>query len=281
MKTIHCLLFLLFCSACFANDIDKLKTNEDVSDFLIKKISKKFRDFPVLDNGRQQADTAKFGRNKFFKVDVDNNSQTDLIIYGNHLVVILDKGAGLYEVRYLDGGAFQVNNARLISIDDGSLPTKIIIQQFERPKEQYDTLVYLFNSFVEYNPHPGAVFNFEQITFRTNPCLGECPVFKITINKDRSAAYVAVKYNEQTGSYTGNVPKKEFDELLSLLAYLQFDKIKNSYSVNLSNSQTVTTEIVYNSKSKTIIDYGEIGTFGLNLLYLKLFRLRTSVDWYE
>src|SRR5450432_4568480 len=122
MKTVYFIPFILFYSACLANDIDKLQTNEDVGNFLIKKISKKFKDYPLLKNDATETDTAKFGRNKFFKIDIDNNKQTDLIIFGNHLVVILDRGGGDYEVRYLDGGAFQNNNAKLVSIDAAGLP---------------------------------------------------------------------------------------------------------------------------------------------------------------
>jgi hypothetical protein len=282
MKAILCLTFILFCTVCFANEIDKLKTNDDVSNFLVKRISKKFKEFPLLKNDPAQTDTAAFGRNKFFKVDIDDNKLTDLVVYGyQQLVVILDAGSNNYEVRYLDGGAFQRNNARLISIDTIGSQKKIIIQQFERTADAYDTLVYLFNNFIEYNPNPGAAFNFETITFKTNPCFGECPVFKITINKDRSATYTAIRYNEQSGSYSGTVPKKDFDDLLLLMQYLQFDKLKNNYAVPWSDSQTATTEISYSGKLKTITDYGEIGTFGLNLLYLRFFRFRTAVDWYD
>jgi len=281
MKTFHLIVSLLFCTACLANDIDRLQTNEDVCNFLIKKISKKFKEHPLLKTGLQEADTAVFGRNKFFKTDIDNNKQTDLIIYGSNLVIILDKGGNNYEVRYLDGGAFQQNNATLISIDTAGLPRKIIIRQFERQKEYYDTLVYLFNSFIEYNPRPDATLHFEKIVFRTSRCFGECPVFEMTVNSDRTATYNAVLYNEKTGGFTGTIPEKDFEELLLFLKYLQIDKIKNSYSVNQRDAQTARIEISYNGKSKTINDYGEIGTFGLNTLYLRFFRWRTSIDWIE
>jgi hypothetical protein len=282
MKTFYFILLLLLCSSCFANDIDKLQTNEDVSNFLIKKISKKFKEYPLLKTDPQvAADTSIYGRNKFFKVDVDNDSRTDLIIYGNHLVIILDKGNNNYEVRYLDGGAFQQNNASLVAIDAVSLPRKIVIRQFERDKEHYDTLVYLFNGFIEYNPQPDEAFSFEKIILKTNQCFGECPVFELTINKDRTAMYKAIRFNGETGEFTGTVPKNEFEDLLLLLKYLRPGKLSNNYSVGWTDAQTATTKIFYNGESKFITDYGEIGTYGLNMLYIKFFRWRTSVDWYD
>lgn len=281
MKAIYFLICMLVNLAGFANDIDKLQTIDDVSNFLIKKISKKFKEYPLLNNSLTETDTAKFGRNKFFKVDVDNDSRTDLIIYGNHLVVILDKGNSNYEVRYLDGGAFQQNNASLVSIDDASLPRKIIIRQFERDRYHYDTLVYMFNSFIEYNAHPDQTFAFEKIILKTNQCFGECPVFELTINKDRTATYKALRFNGETGEFTGTLPKNEFDDLTGLLKYLEPGKLSDNYSVGWSDAQTATTKIFYSGKTKFITDYGEIGSYGLNTLYLRFFRWRTSVDWYD
>jgi Domain of unknown function (DUF6438) len=281
MKTFHLAVYLFLCSACFANDIDKLQTNEDVSNFLIKKISKKFKEYPLLESNPRVFGPDQINRNNFFKIDVDNNKLTDLIISGIHLVIILDKGSSNYEVRYLDGGAFQQNNANLISVDSVALPRKVIIQQFDRDKEHYDTLVYLFNSFIEYNVHPDETFNFEKIILKTNQCFGECPVFEMTINKDKTAIYKALRFNGETGEFAGTVPQKEFDDLVSLLKYLQPGKLKDNYSVGWTDAQTATTKVFYGGQSKFITDYGEIGTYGLNTLYLKFFRWRTSIDWYD
>lgn len=161
------------------------------------------------------------------------------------------------------------------------MPRKIIIQQSEKPKQQVDTLIFKFNSFIEYNSYPTTDFNFGKINFKTSQCFGECPIFEMTINKNRTATYKAIKYNNETGEFIGAIPAKEFDELISILKYLQLDKLNNEYSVNWTDDQTVTTEINYNNKSKRIIDYGKIGTFGLSRLYSKFFSWRKSINWAE
>src|SRR5579871_4161383 len=103
MKALYAIFFLILSKTLFANDIDKLMTNDDVNNFLVKKINKQIKDYPVLES--QSTDTLKYGLNKFFKVDLDNNHLTDLVINGKHLMVVLDKGKGNYELQYLDRSA--------------------------------------------------------------------------------------------------------------------------------------------------------------------------------
>jgi len=275
-------LLLFFSTTCFANDIDKLQTNEDVYNFLVKKVSRKFKDNPPLDDSAKTIDTAKYGRNKFFKVDLDNNGLTDLIIYGlRNFLVVFDNGKKDYVIRYLDRGTFLSNTATLISIDTLSFPKQIIIQQSEKSKQQIDTLIFKFNSFIEYNPKPTTDFAFNKIKFKTDQCFGECPIFELTINSDRTATYKAIRFNEETGNFKGTIPTKEFDELISLLKYLQLEKLNNEYAVNWTDDQTVTTEIEFNGKTKVISDYGKIGTFGLSRLYSKLFYWCKLIEWTE
>ncbi|HVW60593.1 MAG TPA: DUF6438 domain-containing protein [Puia sp.] len=117
------------------------------------------------------------------------------------------------------------------------------------------------------------------MTFKTSQCYGRCPVFELTINKDRTATYHAIMYNDKAGEFKGIIPAQEFDELMELLRYLEPDKLNDRYDVSWTDDQTATTEIQYNGLSKTISDYGKIGTFGLAILYNKFFAWRTSVDW--
>ncbi len=281
MRALCCIVSLLLMADSYANEIDKLHSNADVSNFLIKRISKQFKEQPVLENNTAQTDTAAFSRNSFFKTDIDNNQLTDLIIYGNKLMVILDKGNNDYQVRYLDRGPYLPRSADLIFIDTAATPKKIVVRQFKNEISQYDTLVYLFNSFIEYNRHPLETLVFEQVHFATSRCLGECPVFQMTIRKDRAAAYNAMLFNELTGNFIGTIPQNEFDELLQLLKYINPDQVKDAYSVNWTDDQTAFTKITFNGRSKVIRDYGRLGTYGLGILYLKFLRWRTSVDWSE
>lgn len=279
MKLLNLFLFLLINSVCFGNDIDALQTCHDVNQFLAKKVDKFFKQYPPLYDSPSVA-LVKSGRNKFFKVDMDNNGLTDLIVYADeHLLAVLDDGKGKYWLNYLDNGTFSSNKVTLISIDSASLPRKIIIQQWKKSGKTPDTLISMFHGFIEYNTHPARDLSFEKITFKTSQCYGHCPVFELSINKDRTAAYHAIMYNDKGGEFKGVIPAQEFDELMELLRYIGPDKLDNRYDVGWTDDQTATTEIKYNGLSKIISDYGKIGTYGLAILYNKFFSLRTSVDW--
>ena len=103
----------------------------------------------------------------------------------------------------------------------------------------------------------------------------------MTIYKDKTANYKAIKYNEVTGEFKATIPTKEFNDLITLLKYLPLDKLQNEYTVNWTDDQTATTEIKFNIKSKIITDYGEIGTFGLSILYSTFFSWRKAIEWTE
>ncbi len=278
MKIRQFIFFLLISQISFANEIDKLVTNEDVNNFLAKRINKKIKDFPILVKD-EKSDTSAFGRNKFLKIDIDNNHLTDLLINGKHLMVVLDNGKQGYVVHYLDRAASYLYSTKLINVDSLSSVKKIIIQQEQSPALQFDTLVYVFQKFVEYNPNPLKSIQFEKIIFKTDMCNGSCPVFQMIVNKDRSIVYQAVKFNEREGVYQGILKDKEFNELIEVLKYIKLENLKERYKVNRPDEPTSGTKISYDGKTRLIVDYGEAGTFGLSKLYSLFYDWRGAVSW--
>ena len=62
--------------------------------------------------------------------------------------------------------------------------------------------------------------------------------------------------------------------------YKEFSDLKDKYEVNWSDDQTSTLIITYDGgKTKKIIDYGLVGTFGLNRIHDLIFKLRDNQDW--
>ena len=56
--------------------------------------------------------------------------------------------------------------------------------------------------------------------------------------------------------------------------------VKEKYAVNWSDDQTSILTITYDGgKTKTIKDYGLVGTFGLNRVYDLIFKLRDNQQW--
>lgn len=277
MKILLIILSLSFCNICFANDIDKLQTNLDVNLFLIKKVDKELRYYysKPLNSSKKNVEPS-FGDNTFFKLDIDGNGLTDLIVSGRKLIVILDKGENVYQANYLDRADYKV---KLIFIDSSTDIRKIVIQQSKFREGKRDTLIYKFNKFIEYHPEGNNDFKFEGIIFRTGGCYGTCPIFEMSVLPNKMAFYKAIEYNDEKGNFSGTIPEKEFDELIEILKYIEPDKLDTNYFVNWTDDQTATIEIKYNGKKKTIVDYGEIGTFGLGVLYSKFFVWRRQIGW--
>ncbi len=80
-------ILLLFSTPVFANEIDDLKTDEDVESFMQKQ-NKKFKDFHVASiktlyyDPLQQKIADSLGIKPWQKVDFDNNELSDLLVYG-------------------------------------------------------------------------------------------------------------------------------------------------------------------------------------------------------
>jgi Domain of unknown function (DUF6438) len=110
-------------------------------------------------------------------------------------------------------------------------------------------------------------------------CFGTCPVFEMRIGRDRRSYYKAIQYNETGGEFNGVLSKEQFDTIMAILRYLPLDKLDSSYAVEWTDDQTVSLEIKYNGQVIRITDYGAIGSFGLQVLYAFLFKLRGTVPW--
>lgn len=116
-------------------------------------------------------------------------------------------------------------------------------------------------------------------------CFGTCPVFGITIYPDRNATWNAEMYNKIknrniSGTFSAKITEDKYNDIVHLLNYMDFENLRNSYSVNWTDDQSCTLKITYdNGKVKSISDYGLTGTFGLNRVYQLLFALRENQNW--
>ena len=285
MRTLTTILILLLtANLTLANDIDKLQTNNDVQKFLEEKVNPKWKD-EIFFEKTEQEDTSAFGKGKFFKMDLDNNGLTDLIVNGTYFFAVTDKGNGNYESHFIDRGSFMLDKHTLKNIVYKHKTPLLIIGNYNEynfgnnTDTKIDTIVLKFGEFYEYNSTPDN-FKIEEISFSTSRCYGTCPVFKLTIKADRTAKYDAIEYNDKKGKFKTVLDTATFNTLLQTINYLKLTSLKDEYSVNWTDDQTSTLEIKFNNgQTKKISDYGMIGTFGLEHLYDQLFALRKTQKW--
>jgi len=235
------------------------------------------------------------------KADLNNDKRTDLVVtchwyvYDNY--VVMDNGNDTFKLislRYNSEVCELVNvipyrNQNLIVFH--GIDTDILNRYF-RPRT--DTLIYKFDNFIEYNKHPPK-YNIDSVIL-TNGHIEQggcasCPDFNMTIAKNSNLSFDNYKYGGtlvktkegyridsfsvktaplSKSKLSTNERKKIFD----LIKYLDIKRLKNQYAVPWTDASTSTIRLKFkDGTSKTIVDYGSYGTFGLRALFQKLYAI--------
>src|SRR5690606_38777646 len=280
------------------NYIDSIQNAKEIES-LIVKINPRFKEFEVNEsmtfddrysgeNYHQIADSLNI--QPWTKADFDHNGLTDILVigkfYGNYVICILDNG-GKYEIYPITKGLFKANSFPIV--EDNKIKYYCENESdriyLDKPiKLEESTLIYQFGDFIEENTTP-AKHKIEKIEYETTGCYGICPIFSLTINADQSAEWEAKRYNkikneEVEEKFHSNITEDNWNELIDLLNYIDFEKLNDNYSVKWTDNQSSTLKITYdNGKVKSIQEYGLVGTFGLSRVYEILFDLRENQKW--
>jgi Domain of unknown function (DUF6438) len=243
----------------------------------------------------------RYNLNKsIYRADFDNNGYDDVLALGDMhwcndtafcsaiTFVLMNFGKDsinvfpLYNEAYVRSPEFPQ-----IITSKGTIPL-IVAHKFDfKRKDIPIQLIYKNGGFVELAKKE-TIHNIEKVQFAVGPCFGSCPMFQISIEKSGSATFLAEHYNfkdafngdADEGFYTATVNKKDLDNIMSLLNYINFESLKNDYGVTWTDDQDAKLIISYDGgKTKTIRDYGLSGSYGLRLLYKHLHDLRFNQHW--
>jgi len=286
IRSIKILLILLLLAVTLehtlANKIDQLKTARGVNRFL----KKAYKDGPTYKYlTRTLEDTAHYGKNKFFKADLDHNGLTDLIVNGLYFFVLTDHGNGHYEGHMIDGG-FSHDRHMLTNIITGEKVSLLLIKAHDYKENRSDataktdSLLLMFNEFMEYNAHPDN-FKIHEINFKALGCPeGACTTMDMSIYEDRCVVYNGLENVPMEGRFKSVIDIIAYNRIVQTINYMKLRALQADYRVSWSDDQTVILQIKFdNGEIKTINDYGAKGTFGLNNLYGQLFDLAKKLAW--
>lgn len=232
----------------------------------------------------------------YYKADFDNNGYTDMLVIGDHDYCKQDLTCHYATAVLMNFGKDSIRISNLVkslSFYDVPVPEIIytdsvpLIKLYTKYKDSIreKLLVYKYDGFVEVNNKP-AKHTIEKIQFATGGCFGKCPVFQVTVSKDRSAMFLAEFYNfskshdEENSFLTTVITQDTFDALVGLLNYMDFESLKNEYAVMWTDDASAKLVITYDGgKTKTINDYGLTGSYSLTVLYSQLYDLRFNQNW--
>ncbi len=134
---------------------------------------------------------------------------------------------------------------------------------------------------------------YSTIEYEATPCFGFCPVFKMTINADRTAVFEAEHFNfsdrpskddfskPREGTFKGTIKEADYNKLITLLDGLDVTSLNDKYgSHNVTDLPTSYLRIRFaDGTSKNIEDYGKRGSEKLSQLYTFFENLRKNQQW--
>ncbi|MBD3907336.1 DUF6438 domain-containing protein [Chryseobacterium sp. Ch-15] len=131
------------------------------------------------------------------------------------------------------------------------------------------------------------------IEYEAGACFGSCPIFKMTINPDRTAILEAEHFNfskefskgefdkPREGTFKTMIKEKDYKKLTVLLDDLNVKNLNEKYGTrNITDLPTSYLRIKFDDgSSKNIEDYGKRGTEKLSKLYKFFEDLKHNQQW--
>ncbi len=135
--------------------------------------------------------------------------------------------------------------------------------------------------------------NYSKIEYEAGACFGFCPIFKMTINPDKTAIIDAERFTfyegnskadfskPKEGTFKTTLDQESFDKLIEMLDSLNLKSLKNDYGDrNITDLPTSYLTVTFNDHSvKQVEDYGKNGNEDLSRLYLFIESLTKTQTW--
>ncbi len=94
------------------------------------------------------------------------------------------------------------------------------------------------------------------IELKKTRCYGSCPVYTLTIYKNKTAHLVGEKYMDLIGDYKAKVPDNIFEQLMEKFKKSNFFKFRDKYlKRGITDLPTTYLTFSYEKQTKTIQDY--------------------------
>ena len=274
------------------NQIEKVLDSLGKRDFKVMRIQDfKSRHPEEMKFCKGNADSLEINQS-FHKGDFDKNGYTDILAIGEYF------GFSIVSIQSYPNDSLAVNHLSRRNFQfcvfpklrkDGNIDLFFDPFFMNEPISKV-TLTHKFGDFIEYNPNP-INKKIERIEYKTSSCYGRCPIFELSLNKNGESKFIAEAYNfdknriwdfSNEGEFKSQLNEKNWNELTEILNYIDFENLSEGYGVSWNHQQSCDLKVYYeNGRTKEISDYGLLGTYGLTMLYDRLFEIRINQNWIE
>lgn len=148
-------------------------------------------------------------------------------------------------------------------------------------------------SFVLFSCSTQNSTKYSKIEYEARACFGFCPIFKMTVNPDRTAVIEAEHFTfsdarskdefsqPKEGTFKATIKEADFNKMIALLESADLKSLQNEYkNRNVSDLPTSFLRVNYaDGTVKNIEDYGKNGTPKLKEISQFMEGLRLSQNW--
>ncbi len=125
--------------------------------------------------------------------------------------------------------------------------------------------------FLRYEYNLNEQPKFDQIALSSSGCFGSCPIINIIISSTGEVVFYGEMYVDKLGFYEGTISKELFSRIENKFRRANIENLKDTYSVNWTDDETITTTFCIQDKIfKSIDDYGRSGSDELVWAYPSL-----------
>lgn len=291
ITTLFCLSFFYSQNEKVFNRIDSLISAKDIQKFIENEDNKINYYLNVEDKIKYDSYCSAIGdslklKQNWEKADFDNNALTDLLVTGNTsdgptTIYILDKGTHFESKKLSMGKLYE--ECSFSSVKDNNIEyysIKILSKFGFLSNLIKENLVYKNGEFIEENQSPKK-HNILEIKFKTSGSRLNYNRFEMKIVSNKDATWTSEDDGFiPSGVYTSKLSEEDFKEIIDFVNYIDFENLNDEYNVSYSDSHTGYLTITYdNLKTKSIRDYGLMGTRGLKKFYDILAAMQTNQHW--
>jgi len=131
-------------------------------------------------------------------------------------------------------------------------------------------------------PQPGLAedkYKISEITLERSGSWGRQSGYKVVMRKDGAAEYTGDIHAKRKGKYTGMISTEQFEQLAKLIIENDYFSLEDKYHALVTDTDTVTTNIVYSGGRKTVEDFGRGGGVGLTRIEQEIDRVLERIAW--